>query len=83
MEAEPPAVKMNDMLGGILTYKLKACRRPCLAGAILRQDVEGEPRLRSCSAVKATVVSQLRSAACSRSVLFRGRPLPALLLKSI
>lgn len=24
LEEEPPAVRMNDMLGGILTYKLKA-----------------------------------------------------------
>ena len=23
LEKEPPAVRMNDMLGGILTYKLK------------------------------------------------------------
>ena len=25
VDEEPPAVRMNDMLGGILTYKLEAC----------------------------------------------------------
>lgn len=33
VDAEPPAVKMNDQLGGILTYKLKA-------GAFVHAHVE-------------------------------------------
>ncbi len=46
---------MNDMLGGILTYKLKACRR--LGDALRAKIVEDEATLRSCSGINATVAS--------------------------